>query len=176
MKIESADLPHKTEAGGVLLGLSDEDAVRSAYDEIVRNARRFKVDAAIDGLIIQEMAKGGLELVVGLKRDPVFGMVIMVGLGGVFVEVLRDVVFRKAPITPAQAEDMLRSLQGAAMLDGVRGAPPVNMEALTELIAAVSRFGAGASERVAELDLNPVLAGPERAVAVDWLLIQDRDH
>ena len=176
MKIESADLPHKTEAGGVLLGLSDEDAVRSAYDEIVRNARRFKVDAAIDGLIIQEMAQGGLELVIGLKRDPVFGMVVMVGMGGVFVEVLRDVVFRKAPITPAQAEDMLRSLQGAAMLDGVRGAPPVNMEALTELIAAVSRFGAGASERVAELDLNPVLAGPERAVAVDWLLIQDRDH
>ena len=103
-------------------------------------------------------------------------MVIMVGLGGVFVEVLRDVVFRKVPVTPTQAADMLRSLQGAAMLDGVRGAPPVDMDALTELIAAVSRFGAAAAQQVAELDLNPVLAGPDGAVAVDWLLIQDTDQ
>ena len=176
MKIESADLPHKTEAGGVLLGLADEAAVRSAFDEITGNAKRFDASAAIDGVIVQEVAQGTLELVVGLKRDPVFGMVIMVGLGGVFVEVLRDVVFRKAPVTPTQAADMLRSLQGAAMLDGVRGASPVDMDALTELIAAVSRFGAAAAQQVAELDLNPVLAGPDGAVAVDWLLIQDTDH
>ncbi len=176
MKIESVDLPHKTEAGGVLLGLADEDAVRCAFDKIVSNANCFDADAAIDGVIVQEIARGSLELVVGLKRDPVFGMVVMVGIGGVFVEVLRDVVFRKAPVTVPQAKDMLLDLQGAAMLDGVRGEPPVDMVALTELISAVSLFGAGASGQVTELDLNPVLAGPDGAVVVDWLLIQDADQ
>lgn len=172
MKIESVDLPHKTEAGGVLLGLANGDAVRAAYHEIVDNAKRFDPKAKVDGVIVQEMAQGSVELVVGLKHDPVFGMVVMAGLGGVFVETLRDVAFRKAPVTPAQAGEMLAGLQGAALLDGVRGAPPVDKAALTELIAAVSRFGSGAAGKVAELDLNPVFAGPDGAVAVDWLLVQ----
>ena len=176
MKIESPDLPHKTEAGGVSLDLADEKAVRRAFDEIVGNAERFDAKAAIEGVIVQEMAMGTVELVVGLKNDPVFGMVIMVGLGGVFVEVMRDVVFRKAPVTVTQAGEMLNSLEGKAILDGVRGAPPVDRDALTELIAAVSRFGASAADRISELDLNPVLAGPEGAVAVDWLLVQDADQ
>ena len=176
MKIESPDLPHKTEAGGVSLDLADEKAVRRAFDQIVGNAERFDAKAAIEGVIVQEMAMGTVELVVGLKNDPVFGMVIMVGLGGVFVEVMRDVVFRKAPVTVTQAGEMLNSLEGKAILDGVRGAPPVDRDALTELIAAVSRFGASAADRISELDLNPVLAGPEGAVAVDWLLVQDADQ
>lgn len=175
MKIESPDLPHKTEAGGVLLGLDGDVAVRSAFDEIVGNAARFDEKAAIEGVIVQEMAEGTVELVVGLKRDPVFGMMVMAGLGGVFVEVMRDIVFRKAPVTAAQAAEMLNSLKGRALLDGVRGAPPVDRDALIELITAVSRFGSSAAGRVRELDLNPVLAGPEGAVAVDWLLVQDAD-
>ena len=176
MKIESPDLPHKTEAGGVLLGLDGEKAVRGAFDEIVGNANRFDAKAAIEGVIVQEMAAGSVELVVGLKRDPVFGMVIMAGLGGVFIETMRDVVFRKAPVTPAQAGEMLDDLKGKALLTGVRGALPVDRDALIALIAAVSRFGASAAHRVSELDLNPVLAGPEGAVAVDWLLVQDADR
>lgn len=173
MKIESADLPHKTEAGGVALGLVDEAAVRDAFAKIVGNAGRFDAKASIEGVVVQEMASGNLEIVVGLKRDPVFGMVVMVGLGGVFVEVLRDVVFRRAPVSEAQAIEMLNSLQGAVMLDGVRGASPVDRVALARLIAAVSSFGTGASDRLLELDLNPVLAGPDGAVAVDWLMVLD---
>lgn len=176
MKIESVDLPHKTEAGGVMLGLADEEAVREAFATITGNAARFDPKATIDGVIVQEMAQGTVELVVGLKKDPVFGMVVMAGLGGIFIETLRDVAFRKAPVTVSQAADMLAGLQGAALLDGVRGASPVDKAALSELIAAVSRFGAAAADRVEELDLNPVLAGPDGAVAVDWLLVQGGDN
>lgn len=175
MKIESVDLPHKTEAGGVMLGLADEEAVREAFATISGNAARFDPKATIDGVIVQEMAQGTVELVVGLKKDPVFGMVVMAGLGGIFIETLRDVAFRKAPVTVSQATEMLAGLQGAALLDGVRGAPPVDKAGLSELIAAVSRFGAGAADRVEELDLNPVLAGPDGAIAVDWLLVQGGD-
>lgn len=173
MKIESADLPHKTEAGGVALDLPDEAAVRDAFAEIVGSAGRFDPKATIEGVVVQEMVSGNLEIVVGLKRDPVFGMVVMVGLGGVFVEVLRDVVFRRAPVSEAQATEMLNSLQGAVMLDGVRGASPVDRDALARLISAVSSFGTSASDRLLELDLNPVLAGPDGAVAVDWLMVLD---
>ena len=173
MKIESADLPHKTEAGGVALGLADEAAVRDAFAEIVGSAGLYDPNAAIEGVVVQEMASGNVEIVVGLKRDPVFGMVVMVGLGGVFVEVLRDVVFRRAPVSEGQATEMLNSLQGAVVLDGIRGASPVDRNALARLIAAVSSFGASASGRLLELDLNPVLAGPDGAVAVDWLMVLD---
>jgi acyl-CoA synthetase (NDP forming) len=171
MKIESLDLPHKTEAGGVMLGLADEPGLCAAYHQIIGNAAAFDANANIDGVIVQEMAKGTLEIVVGLKHDPVFGSVVMAGIGGVFVEVLRDVVFRRAPVTQMQALEMLNSLNGAVMLDGVRGSPPVDKGALADLIAAVSRFGASASGRIQELDLNPVLAGPEGATVVDWLMV-----
>ncbi len=174
MKIESPDLPHKTDAGGVLLGLEDEAAVRAAYAQIVENAQAYDPMAAIDGVIVQEMAAGSLELVVGLKHDPVFGMVVMAGLGGILVEVLRDVAFRRAPVTPMQALEMLMSLKGAAMLDGVRGDPPVDKDALASLIAAVSRFGVSAAGRLQELDLNPVLADPNGATVVDWLMVMGK--
>ena len=171
MKIESSDLPHKTEAGGVWLGVKDAADVRAAFDGIVANAKRHAPDAKIDGIVVQEMASGAVELVVGLKRDPVFGPVVMAGLGGVFVEVLRDVAFRKCPVTEAEALAMLDELEGAAMLDGVRGAAPVDRQAVAELIAATSHLGAAMGDRLAELDLNPVLAGPDGAVAVDWLMV-----
>jgi acetyltransferase len=119
------------------------------------------------------MAAGTVELVVGLKRDPVFGPVVMAGLGGVFVEVMKDVAFRKAPVTEDEALAMLASLKGAALLDGVRGNPPVDKRAVAGLVAAVSRFAAAAGDRLVELDLNPVLAGPDGAVAVDWLMVLD---
>ena len=171
MKIESPDLPHKTEAGGVRLGVKDAADVRAAFDGIMANAKRHAPDAKIDGIVVQEMAAGTVELVVGLKRDPAFGPVVMAGLGGVFVEVLRDVAFRKCPVTETEALAMLDELKGAAMLDGVRGAPPVDKRAVAELIAATSRLGAAMGDRLAELDLNPVLASPDGAVAVDWLMV-----
>ncbi|MGJ3260976.1 MAG: acetate--CoA ligase family protein [Rhodospirillales bacterium] len=172
MKIESADILHKTEAGGVELGLADADAVRAAFARLTENAVAYDPNARIDGVVVQEIRDGSVEIVIGLREDPVFGMVLMVGLGGILVEVNRDVVFHRAPVTEDQALGMLERLQGKALLDGVRGRPGVDKEKLAAMIAAVSRFGAAAEGALAELDLNPALAGPDGAVAVDWLMVR----
>ncbi len=171
LKVESPDLPHKTEADGVRLNLASAQAVREAYAEVVKNARAYLPAARIEGALVQPMAGGAVELVVGLHQDPAFGPVVMVGLGGIFVEVQRDVVFARAPVTAGQALALLDRLRGRAMLDGVRGQPPVDRHAVAELVAAVSRAGAALGPRLSSLDLNPVRCGPEGAVAVDWLLV-----
>jgi acyl-CoA synthetase (NDP forming) len=173
LKIESPDILHKTEAKGVALNLGDDAAVRGAFSALIANAKQYKVDARIAGVLVQAMAKGDVELVIGLKRDPTFGPVVMVGLGGVLIEVFKDVVFRAAPVTKAEALRMLDELKSKVILDGVRGKPPVDKIALAKMISAVSCFGAGAGPRLAELDLNPVLAGPQGVTAVDWLMVLD---
>src|SRR5690606_10084477 len=170
LKIESADIAHKTDVGGVVLGLTDAQAVRRAWNQVMARARQAHPQARIEGATLQPMLPGGQELVSGLQNDPVFGPVVMVGLGGVFVEVLKDVVFRRAPVTPAEALQMLSELRGQAMLDAVRGRPAVDRERVAEQIAAVSRFGAAAGNRLRERDLNPMLATAEQCVAADWLL------
>lgn len=171
LKIESPDILHKTEAKGVALNLGDDAAVRSAFAALIANAKQYKADARITGVLVQAMAKGDVELVIGLKRDPAFGPVVMAGLGGVLIEVFKDVVFRAAPVTEAEALRMLDELKSKVILDGVRGKSPVNKKALAQMISAVSRFGAAAGPRLAELDLNPVLAGPQGVTAVDWLML-----
>lgn len=170
LKIESADLPHKTEAGGVRLALTDEDAAGLAGEEILAAARAYAPQANITGLLVQKMAEPGVQMVLGLQHDPVFGPVIMVGLGGIFVEILNDVTFARAPVTPEQAKRMLDRLKGRKILDGARGAPPADLNAIIELICSLSDF-ALAHPEVSELDLNPVFAGPGGAVAVDWLML-----
>lgn len=171
LKIESPDILHKTEASGVRLSLADADAVRGAFAALEASARAYKPGARIDGVLVQTMVSGDVEFVIGLQRDPVFGTVIMAGLGGVLIEVLKDVVFRKAPVTEAEALRMLNELRGRAILDGLRGKAPVDRTKLARLISAVSCFGAAAGERLRELDLNPVLLSREDAVAVDWLMV-----
>jgi acyl-CoA synthetase (NDP forming) len=171
LKIESPDILHKTEAQGVQLGLGDAAAVRAAYAALVDGARRYNAQARIEGVLVQAMARGDVELVVGLQRDPIFGMVVMAGLGGIHIEVLKDVAFRSAPVTAAEAGQMLDELRGRALLGGVRGRRAVDRAALAQLISAVSCFGVAAGGRLDSLDLNPVIAGPDGAVAVDWLLL-----
>ena len=173
LKIESPDILHKTEAKGVALNLKDAAAVRAAYERLIGNAKSYKADARISGVLVQAMAEGTTELVIGLQRDPTFGPVVMVGLGGVLIEVFKDVVFRAAPVTEAEAMRMLDELKSKVVLDGVRGAPPVDKKAVARMVSAVSRFGAAAGPRLRELDLNPVLAGPQGATAVDWLMVLD---
>jgi len=173
LKIESPDILHKTEAQGVALNLKDAAAVRAAYEQLLAHAKAYKADARIAGVLVQAMAQGDVELVIGLKRDPTFGPVVMVGLGGVLIEVFKDVVFRAAPVTEAEALRMLDELKSRVLLDGVRGKPPVDRVALARMVSAVSRFGAAAGPRLAELDLNPVLAGPKGVTAVDWLMLLD---
>ena len=171
LKIESPDILHKTEAQGVRLGLADGLAVEAAYAALIASANAFNPDARIDGVLVQAMAAGEVEFVIGLKRDAVFGTVMMAGLGGVLIEVLKDVAFRKAPVTKAEAGRMLDELKGRALLAGVRGKAPVNRARLAQLISAVSCFGAAAGDRLRELDLNPVLLSQGDAIAVDWLML-----
>ena len=171
LKIESPDILHKTEAKGVALNLKDADAVRAAYQRLIGNAQAYKADARVSGVLVQAMAEGTTELVIGLQQDPTFGPVVMVGLGGVLIEVFKDVVFRATPVTEAEALRMLDELKSKVVLDGVRGAPPVDKKAVAQMVSAVSRFGAAAGPRLRELDLNPVLAGPQGATAVDWLMV-----
>lgn len=171
LKVESPDVSHKTEFEGVKLALHDDADVRRAYAEILSNVRRYRPQARIDGLIVQRMAPVGVELVVGLKQDPIFGPVIMAGLGGIHIEVLKDVAFRAAPVTPDGASRMLDELHGRALLDGVRGRPAVDRPALCHFISAVSVFGAVTGSRLMELDLNPVFARADGVTAVDWLLV-----
>ena len=172
-KIESPDILHKTEAQAVELGLEDADAVRKAFTAVTENAKRHKPQARIEGVVVQTMANGDVELVLGLQNDPAFGVVVMVGLGGIHIEVLKDVVFRQAPVTQTEAGRMLDELRGKAILDGARGRPPVDRVALTRLISTVSCCGAAAGPRLSELDLNPVVAGCGGAIAVDWLMVLD---
>ncbi|RTL50924.1 MAG: CoA-binding protein [Bradyrhizobiaceae bacterium] len=171
VKIESPDILHKTEAGGVMLRLNNDDDVRSAFDTIMDRARRHDPAARLEGVIVQGMAGGDTEFVIGLQNDPVFGPVIMAGLGGVLIEVLRDVAFRKVPLCEGEAGDMLDDLHGKAVLGGVRGRPAVDRKALTQMICAVSRLGAALGPRLSTLDLNPIMLGPKTATAVDWLMM-----
>jgi acyl-CoA synthetase (NDP forming) len=171
VKIESPDILHKTEANGVRLGLADAAAVRAAADAVLAAAKAFDADARIDGVVVQKMAGGHVEFVIGLKNDPSFGPVLMAGLGGILVEVMKDVAFRRCPVTPSEAGAMLDELRGRAILSGARGKPPVDRAALVALLCAVSRFGAAAGPRLEELDLNPVLLSTDGAVAVDCVMV-----
>jgi acetyltransferase len=171
LKIESSMIAHKTEVQGVKLGLKDAEAVRWAYQAITESVRRFKPDAPVDGMIVQPMIEGDVELVIGLQNDPVFGPVVMVGLGGIHIEILKDVVFRKAPVTEEQAGRMLDELKSTAMLNGVRGKSAVDRQALTQMISRLSCLGMLESGLIKEVDLNPVIAGPHGVTAVDWLIV-----
>ena len=173
LKIESPDILHKTEAQGVALNLRDAASVRAAYDRLIAGVRASRADARISGVLVQAMVQGTVELVIGLHHNAEFGPVVMVGLGGVLVEVMRDVVFRAAPVTEAEALRMLDELKARAVLDGVRGAAAVDRQAVARMVSAVSCLGAAAGPRLRELDLNPVLAGPEGATAVDWMMVLD---
>ena len=167
MKIVSPDILHKTDIGGVVADIADEAAAAGAFDAIVAAAKRHDAAARVDGVLVQrQVRRTGQEVIVGAATDPTFGKVVAFGLGGVLVEVLRDVTFRLAPATREQALEMLDELAGAAVLDGVRGAAGVDKQALAELIVKVGRLVHEHPE-IAELDLNPVFATADGAVAVD---------
>lgn len=170
VKIESPDLPHKTEAGGIRLNLRDEAAVRSAFDQVIASARAFDAQARLHGVLVQVMVVPRTELVLGLKRDPVFGPVVMVGLGGIFIEVLRDAVFGVPPLSHSDALGMIGRLRSQKVLEGIRGQEPVDTAALADAVCAISRL-AMEHPQIIELDVNPVFAGGSGIIAVDWLML-----
>jgi acetyl coenzyme A synthetase (ADP forming)-like protein len=166
MKIVSPDILHKTEAGGVKIGVSGDDAVRSAFDEIIANAKAYNADATVDGIQVQQMLSGGQEVIIGATTDPTFGKLIVFGLGGVLVEVLKDVTFRLAPVDTETAISMLDGIEAAEILRGVRGAEPVDAGALSDVIVRLSDLVSDFAE-IREFDLNPVFARPDGASAAD---------
>jgi acyl-CoA synthetase (NDP forming) len=169
LKIVSADIAHKTEIGGVLLNVGNEEDARAGAALILERTARARPDAVIDGILVSPMLKGGVEAIVGTSRDPVFGPVVMFGLGGIFVEALRDVVFRVAPFGKAEAHRMIAEIKGYRVLQGVRGMPPSDIDALADALVALSRFAAAHADDVLSVDLNPVLVRPrgEGALALD---------
>ncbi len=157
MKIISPDILHKSDAGGVKVNLKNEVEVREAYHTILENAHAYKADAEIQGIAIQEMAPWGTEVILGSVNDPTFGPTLMFGLGGIFVEILKDVTFRVAPIMPDQAAHMLEDIKGAPILAGARGEAPRDREVLAQVLSRYSQMITDLGDEIAESDANPVL-------------------
>ena len=170
LKVSSPDISHKSDAGGVKLGLASEEQVAEAYDAILSSCREKVPEAAIEGVTVQSMAPPGLEVIVGMATDPQFGPVLMFGLGGVAVEVLKDVSFKLAPLTRDDAHRAVTEIRAARLLEGFRGSAPVDKPALEEILLRVSEFVVKTPE-VREMDLNPIFAYPDGAIAVDARVI-----
>jgi len=170
LKVESPDIPHKTEAGVIRLNLRTVAEVRAAFDEVMARGRAVQPPARITGVLVQPMVPAGTEIMVGARVDAQFGPMVVVGLGGVFVELLRDTAVRVAPVGAAEARRMLGELKAQRALAGFRGAAPVQLDRLAEIVARVSELAADQRERIAELDVNPLVCDGERIVAVDALI------
>ena len=156
LKVQSPDISHKTEARAVKLSIASDEELAASYEEILVNARAYNKDAKIEGVLVQEMAKGGVEAILGVTNDPLFGPAVMFGLGGIFAEVLKDVAFRLVPITPSVARDMIEEIKGYPVLAGARGRAPADVEALADAIVRLSALAVDLEAEVAELDINPL--------------------
>jgi acyl-CoA synthetase (NDP forming) len=172
LKVQSPDIPHKTEARAVRLGITSDTELASAYDEVLANARAYDGSAKIEGVLVQEMVKGGVEAILGVTNDPLFGPAVMFGLGGIFAEVLKDVAFRLAPVTPSAAREMIEEIKGYPLLAGARGRPPADVDALTDAILRLSALAVDLKDCVAELDINPlfVMERGRGVIAADALI------
>ena len=170
LKISSPDVVHKSDSGGVKLGLANATQVGKAYTEIISSIKQAYAKAQIEGVSVQPMAPPGVEVIVGMSKDPQFGPVLMFGLGGILVEVLKDVSFRIVPVTTRDAREMIREIKGYPVLEGYRGQKPASLPALEKLIVKVSQF-VEKNPDIKELDLNPIFAYPDKAVAVDARII-----
>jgi len=170
MKIVSQDIVHKSDAGGVLVNVKTVAEVEAGFRKILENVRKYKADARIEGVLVQEMAPQGIEVIVGAVKDPQFGQTVMFGLGGIFVELLKDVNFRIAPLTVQDAKEMITSLKAYPLLNGYRGQKPADINALADILVNVSRL-VMEHPAIKELDLNPVMAYPVGAKTVDARII-----
>lgn len=170
LKIVSPDIIHKSDVGGVIVGLKNADEVRRGYKEILQNVKKHNPKAKIVGVLVQEMAPPSTEIIVGAIKDPQFGPAVMFGLGGVFVEVLKDVTFRIAPITEDDAREMISEVKAYPLLKGYRGTPPADIDAIAEILLNTARLVTDHLE-IKELDLNPVIVYEKGAKTVDARII-----
>jgi len=172
LKINGADISHKTEIGGVELNVDPQDAAR-VFDELEARVKKHAPHAHPEGVIISPMVEGGIEMILGVIIDPVFGPAVMFGLGGIFVEVFQDVVFRLAPFDQSEAMKMIAEIKGIKLLQGVRGTPPSDIPALAEALVALSQFAAIHGDQLDSIDLNPFVVLPQGqgAIALDCLVV-----
>jgi acyl-CoA synthetase (NDP forming) len=170
LKIASPDIIHKSDAGGVKVGLKNKTEVVKTYSEIMAAARQKFPKAKIDGVAVEKMARPGVEIIIGVFRDAQFGPVIMFGLGGIFVEVLKDVSFRIIPIARRDAAEMIKEIKGYPLLKGYRGTEPANIAILEDILLNVSEF-VDKTPEIKEIDLNPIIAYKDSAVAVDARIV-----
>ena len=170
LKVVSPDIIHKSDAGGVMVNLKTPAEVAAAYKKILQNIKNYKPDAKIAGILVQEMAPQSTEVIVGAIKDPQFGQTVMFGLGGIFVEILKDVNFRIAPLTADDAKEMITQLKAYPLLKGYRNTPPADIDALISILCSTSRLVMDYPE-IKELDLNPVLAYQRGAKTVDARII-----
>jgi acyl-CoA synthetase (NDP forming) len=173
LKVCSIDVVHKSDAGGVKLNLKSEEDVTRACDDIMRSVSQKVPNARIQGLAVQPMAKPGIEVIIGMSKDPQFGPVIVFGLGGIMVEVIKDVALRIAPLSPRDAREMIREIKGYKMLTGFRGQPPVDTDTLENWLVNLSQFVMVHPE-IKEIDLNPIFAYSDGALAVDARVILEK--
>lgn len=173
LKIISPDIIHKTEAGGVCLGIASEEELEQKYNELLTRVREYKPDARLDGVLVESMAKPGMEVIVGAARDEEFGKVLMFGIGGVLVELLEDVSIRVIPITLTDAQEMIQETKGYRLLTGYRGRPRVDLDAIAKVLLAVGGEGGLIEQQknILELDINPLIVYPDGCVAVDARII-----
>ena len=170
LKVSSVDITHKSDAGGVKVNLRDRAEVENAFDTIMRSCTAAVPGAKIEGVSVQGMAKPGIEVIMGMIKDTSFGPVVMFGLGGVFVEVLKDVAFRIVPIEKTDAEDMIKELKGKRLLEGYRGQEPVDVAYLQQMLLRLSDF-VNATAEIEEIDMNPVFAYQDGAVVADSRIV-----
>ena len=173
LKIASPDITHKSDAGGVKTGLKSAVEVKKAYSEIMASIRQKYPKAKIEGVAVQSMARQGIEIIIGVFKDAQFGPVIMFGLGGIFVEVLKDVSFRLIPIVKRDAEQMIKEIKGYALLQGYRGQEPAHIPSLVDILLKVSNLVEKTPE-IKEIDINPVFAYKDSAVAVDARIVLEK--
>ena len=170
LKIVSPDVLHKFDVGGVILDIKNSQEVKNGYNKILKNVKDHKPDAKIVGVLVQEMAPSATEVIVGATKDPQFGPALMFGLGGIFVEILKDVTFRIAPITESDAKEMITEVKGYPILKGYRGQPPADVEAIVKILLNTSRLVMDHME-IKELDLNPIMVYEKGAKTVDARII-----
>ena len=170
LKIASPDIIHKSDTGGIKLGLETPEQVENAYDEILADARRKYPQAKVQGVSVQKMAGPGIEVIIGMTKDAQFGPVLMFGLGGVWTEIMEDVSLRITPVTRREVREMIEEIKSFRLLTGYRGQPPVDLSKLEDTLLAVSEF-VEQNPMVKELDLNPVIASSDSAVAVDARIV-----
>lgn len=170
LKIVSPDVIHKSDVGGVIVNLKDPKEIRNAYKQILQNVKKHKAKAKITGILVQEMAPSSTEVIVGAIKDPQFGPSIMFGLGGIFVEVLKDVTFRVAPLTEDEARQMITEVKAYPLLKGYRNQPPADIDAIVKILLNTSKLVMEHQE-IKELDLNPIMVYKKGAKTVDARII-----